>query len=542
MGSGVTIIADVQACSSYYRLRSTPILLAFALASAPRLSGAVDGELQVSTRGYAQTIPEEVLFSRLRTGPRTATTLAAEVASVQAHALGHLEHRLIPEVGLRLGLDTGLLEVIVSDAEDRLLVDGVDAETRFVETLFLGETYVDLQLGPSGVVEVRLGKLRPRIAAGAVLDAYGFGVDLDVDLSLLEASSPWSFRLLAFLPRATFADFSAKSPFVEVEASARLDPRLTVTWLLAGLWDGDDGAAPVLRDAIARGGIERLRATEDRLVGELPPRVRPAAERAFDRLSARVGRFAGAGDLYVVSTEGWLGWSGAMLDLRMPGLSLEAVALVGFGEVDVVVEPDRLYEVLALIDLGPLAERALAEQSAQGRVPLLSGLFQVTLRGRLFEDVDLELFALGLTGDTGLFPDEDGEDRYSSFVALAPLLTHTSLFFGGGIASSLASPTVASPAPDGAGLLAGGAFIDAYPGDTFHLRSGLAVMASLVESLATGGRVHGVEGNVLFDALLGEGLLAFVDLAVLVPMDYYGDLPPAFQAIGGLALRLDPTP
>jgi hypothetical protein len=64
-------------------------------------------------------------------------------------------------------------------------------------------------------------------------------------------------------------------------------------------------------------------------------------------------------------------------------------------------------------------------------------------------------------------------------------------------------------------------------------------MASTVPSAATGGRVHGLEGNVLVDALLGERALAYADLAVLAPFGYYGELDPGLQLIAGVSTLID---
>jgi hypothetical protein len=520
-------------------LLSARLGLLLAISAISAVSGearAWDGELRATAQSFAQRVPEEVLFSRLRTQTLSSTT-AAEQLSAQLHLLGHVETRPVPELGLRVGLDTGLMEVVALEGESRFLVDGRAFEDRAAETLFLGETYVELELGASGWTELRLGKLRPRLGAGALFDAYAFGLYADADLSLLADPLPLAFRLHVLLPDATFTAEGKESPLLELEAAVRLGRGAELRLLGAVLRDGDDGAVPVLRDAAVRGGLERLEATRQETAGDLRPALRPAANRAFARLSGAVERAAATGALFDLRTEGWLGWTGALLTVDRPGLRVEAVALLGVGELDVTVSPGLLLELLAERELEALAPRALGDLEGGGRVPLLSGLGQVTFRVRLFEEVDLEGFVLALTGDSGLQPGAD--ERYESFVALAPLLPHTSLFFNGGVAQSLASPTIASPAPDGAGLVSGGLFVDAYPNTWLHVRSGLALMASTVPSAATGGRVHGLEGNVLVDALLGERALAYVDLAVLAPFGYYGELDPGLQLIAGVSTLID---
>lgn len=517
--------------------------MGFVLAFSPAgLVHAAEANLRLTSNGFVQRIPDEVLFARLRFPTLSATT-DSELAAAQLHAFGDIRGRPWPEVGLRLGLDTGLFQVAWTGSDPEYLLDGRPAETRIAETFFLGETYLQLELGPSGILELRLGKLRPEVGAGAIFDAYALGIMADLDLSLPAGGPPLSFRAWAVLPDATFTERNKQSPFLDVEAAIGLAPRTELRFLFAALRDGDDGAVPVLENAVVRGGLDRLAETEADVSSAVGPRLEPVIERAFGRLRSTLARVAAEGPLYLLETDGWLGWTGAVLEVKRPDWSLQAVALLGFGELEVAVVPDVLFELLASQELdplqseGPVTETAILDQQRVGQVNLLSGFGQLKFRLRLFDEVEVDTFVLLMSGDSGLFPDESGSRTYSSFVGLAPFITHTSLFFNGGLANSLASPTVASPAPDGAGLIAGGLFVDAYHGASFHVRSGLAAMASTVPSPATNGQFYGIEGDIVVDYVLNRSLLLFADLAAFVPMSYYGELPVGLQGILGLVAR-----
>ncbi|MEL6189697.1 MAG: hypothetical protein AAFU79_34170, partial [Myxococcota bacterium] len=74
------------------------------------------------------------------------------------------------------------------------------------------------------------------------------------------------------------------------------------------------------------------------------------------------------------------------------------------------------------------------------------------------------------------------------------------------------------------------------------VRASLSIMGSTVPSEATGGRVYGMEGDIAVDWLIAPGILASIDLAAFVPMDYYGDLDVGLQAIAGFTALWSASP
>lgn len=510
----------------------------FALVLATVLAGlvegakayALEGALDVNLRGLAREAPLEVTQAQLLA---ETSTLTDSREALQLHLFGFVRHRPIPELGLRLGLDTGLLELRAVDGSAELLADGIELGERFVETLFLGETYLDLQLGENGVVQTRWGKLRPRIGGGAIFDAYALGGMLDVDLQLTNPKLPLSFRAHLFYPDARFEDSGKLSPFADLELALRWGARNELRLLLAGLWDGDQGATPVLVDAFARGGEDRFAAARE----SLPSSV--FVDAALDRVQRQLRELRGSGVLYALETEGWLGWTGVSLRLHEGPLTLEGVLLLGFGRLHLVSRATD--ELRALVEgsaaLAGRADELLGLFDDEGDVDLLSAFGQLRARVELLEDLDLRAFFLGMSGDDGLYPDESGS--YGAFISLAPYLPHTSFFFGGALAPA-ASVTVASPAPDGAGLIAGGTFFEARVGRGFRFESGIAAMASVEPAPLTGGSFHGIEGNLLADAVLLDGISLHVDLAAFVPGDYYATRAIAVQALLGASARWGP--
>ena len=235
-------------------VRAETIVTLWALA--PTAAAAQTLEGAATQRFFSLTRSDRIFDAQLRY-PEIAGEDTRTETSYQLAVVGALSGRPTDVVGLRLGIDTGLLGL--SDAGLRF--DGGSASDRFRETLFLGTSWVDLLLGASGLLQVRVGKLRPEVGDGLIFDAYAFGLFVDVDLTL-PGLAPVAGRLLAVFPSGRLVRETFERPLLE--ARFRVEPSAHTRLSVFSAWHLDSGGtAPVLAPALVRGRVEALVATLD---------------------------------------------------------------------------------------------------------------------------------------------------------------------------------------------------------------------------------------------------------------------------------------
>ncbi len=499
----------------------------------PIIAASTDYGLTVTQRGFVQHLSREILFSRLRL-PGTVDASVEEQASYQLHLLGHYQYRFSPPLSLNLGIDTGLLEL--ADEMDVFRIDAREPGEAVKHSFLLGETYLEYQMGNYGLVELRAGKLRPRIGAGAIFDAYALGAQIDVDLSLHPNLPPLHGRIHALWPDASISDRGKSSPLFHLSLGYRFNRRNQVHLLLATLIDGDSSMAPILENAISGGTLATLTQEIKDLAERNPTPLN--LRRARNSYQALRNTFSDGFPDLQSTTEGQLWWAGITAELEAFDFQLELVGLLGFGELELITEPtESLREDLSAISdafLPGLGQTVLNRR--RGTIQLSSYLFQSILRYFVGPQVSLEAFLLTMSGDQGL-GGNNRQPSYDAFVSLAPLLDHTSIFVNGGLASSLASPIASSMAPDGHGLFSGGLTIEVFWTPELRTRGRIAAMQALVPSVLNQASFYGFETNLLVDYAWGEHMVFFLDGALFSPGDYFGDLPPGFQTILGLQLH-----
>lgn len=233
-----------------------------------------------------------------------------------------------------------------------------------------------------------------------------------------------------------------------------------------------------------------------------------------------------------ITVGGWVGWAGLQAELGFGDLVLGGVGLVGFGSLGATVELDPALQAElrnTYPRLSARIEQIIERQRSDQQLDLLSYYLGVDARYLLLEELAIELFGIAMSGDDGIpSPDADpSTDRnYHAFVSIAPLIAKTGIFFGGGVAHSLSSPTIASIAPDGAGLLAGGIEVEWFVIPELRLRALTAAMASSVTRDA-----YGVEFGLSVDAFLLDWLVLSADGGVFIPGQHFGDVPIGYQVI-----------
>lgn len=518
------------------------IALLFAPLFVPVDARAVEVRAGLEQRAFALRAPLSLLLSQLRYPGLQDPTQTSRLA-YQLRGTAELEGRPVDSLGLRLGLDTGLLEL----GTDGALLDGRAPADQLPRTLLLGETWGEWQAG-DGALLVRAGKWRARLGEGAIFDAYAFGVMLDLDLGLALEHHPWQARAQVLFPSGALAGDTFRSPLLGAELGYRFGPRASARGL-AAVYVDHGAVGPLLADALLRGQAESIEGAFDQVRDVLDDNPcptdgrRPNFREAVSCFEQGLIRAANEGRLgYAAQTRGQVGWTGASGRLGDEGWSVEGLLLYGFGALDVTFTPDGELTEAFIEGLErlprrgqPLADEARRRLPRQRRAQLSSWLAQVSAKWSPHPDLELDGFLLGISGDDGILID-DAAATYRAFVSLAPLLAHTSLFFGGGAATAVAAPTASALAPDAAGLVSGGLGATIYLQDRFRLRGLVAAMQALRPN-PTGRRFQGVEVDLLADAVLTSWLMLYVDTAVFVPGPYFGDTQVALQGIFGASLR-----
>ncbi len=504
-------------------------MLGFGFASllVARSGEATQWQAVQSHRLMAETIPIELLASAVRY-PETSVGDATDRFAYLLHTYGHWRGRPTDELGLRLGWDTGLLSVSPQGVQ----IDGRPVTDRLVQTWLLGETHAELQLGKTGVFMARAGKIRPVLGGGAIFDAYALGGVLDVDLSYLPSRPRLFIRAEVLLADASFGARGKTSPLVHLEAGWRGRGLNRLVLFGAAYFDNDNALEPLFADAIARGGLLQLSDVIDQKVAEIRrPAPRRSARRVTDRFMAdRIDAYNAGEGGFDVTNSGTAGWLGALAGWQVGPVVLEGRAIIGSGRMTTKMRANAglqagIRDSLSVLPLG--GESVIEALDREGVVRLLSYFLSVEADLELTPDLAVSSFGLLISGDESL---DIGHDDYSAFVSLAPLLPYTSIFFRGGVAANLSSPSVASLAPDAAGLVGGGVGMTAWF-DPFTVRAVAAVLGAQVDSAFAAGRYYGAEANLEAYLQLAQRLQIAATTAVFLPGGYFGPgVPPALQA------------
>ena len=151
----------------------------------------------------------------------------------------------------------------------------------------------------------------------------------------------------------------------------------------------------------------------------------------------------------------------------------------------------------------------------------------------------LEGFGVFLSGARNPFlPDAEVsvDDPYGGFIAIAPLLTHTNLFFGGGINQTFNGRLGQTAGVLGHGAMVGGlaAQFDQQP---WAVRTTAAMLSAPVPSALTGGRLYGVELDAECVFELTDWLVLSAEYDLMFGGDFWRSDAVIQRGILGLDLR-----
>jgi hypothetical protein len=361
------------------------------------------------------------------------------------------------------------------------------------QTLLLREAYAAVALGPARFATVRAGRRRLAVADGFVYDDYATGAEAALDLGAI--GPPLSLSVAAFEPSR---DLPRRARDVSPMVAARVD------WLpslfehagvfFAAYRDRGGGMAELLRDALVeRFATEILRATA------------PAdASAAADRLAVLEAAPAESD-----ATLAWFGTSGTLVPWRGQRLTWTGALLRG-----------RVDWIRAAIRPDPEQPPATLAEDLQLRGHLASLQWDVDLGWRVTAGASFLLLSGGelprrAPGSTGPIT-----GTYDGFLGVAPFITRTNLFFGGGLSETFADRRAAAPGVNGRGVVAPGLSLGWDPRDDVGVRvSGTWLRADAPGPF--GGLVYGTEVDLEITWQLARWLQVGAEADALFPGDFF---------------------
>ena len=361
-----------------------------------------------------------------------------------------------------------------------LTANGRPVASEFRSTLLVREAYATLSFGRASFATVRAGRKRVSVADGFVYDDYATGAELALDLGAI--GPPISVTASLFQPTRDWPrGVAGISPFAAVRADW-----LPSLFEHAGIFvavhrDRTGSVAELFRGAI----VERL---ATRLVQASPDTT---AYREANQLLARV-----LGDrLESDASLAWAGTSGSLAPWR--GQRVGWTAALVRGRIDHVTSRSFLRPVVA------------SDVAIRGR--LLSATWDADVGNAL----GLGASFLYLSG--GNFPPTG---TYGGFLGIAPFVTATNLFFGGGLSESFAARQSTAPGVNGRGVLAPGISLGFDPTSALGIDLKAAYLAAPVKG-PFGGRAYGTEVDAALSWAVREGIILGVELDALWPGDFY---------------------
>jgi hypothetical protein len=399
-----------------------------------------------------------------------------------------------------LGVGTVTLETTASGdrtwtSNGRAFRDEADA------TFLVREAYAAYSFGRAGFATARVGRKRLTVGDGLVHDDYALGAEVDLDLGAV--GPPFQVVAGVYDPSR---DWPRPPSGLSPMGVVRLD------WL-PSLFEHAGVFAAALHDRTGSvGELVRSGVVENR-VAALARALGTAAE-------ARAGHELAAVLLAPLESDAsmtWLGTSGSLAPLRGQRLGWTLATMSG--------TLNRLS-----------SSRALADADVTWTdIPLRGHAESVRWDSDLGKKASVGAFLLHLSGGQPL--SRSNKDEYHPFLGVAPYVTATNLFFGGGLAETFASRHVTAPGVNGRGVLAPGLRVSFDPVEKVGVRAkGAYLRADAVGPF--GGRVYGTEADLEVTWSPAGWLVLGAELDVLWPGDFYRDVDRAPMTKAVLALDL----
>jgi len=271
---------------------------------------------------------------------------------------------------------------------------------------------------------------------------------------------------------------------------------------VAGLRDRTGSIAELVRGSVVEWGV-----------GNLARSLGTPGEAQAGHLLASVL----AAPLESDASIGWLGTSGSLAPLRgqrlgwtlaLQGGTLHHLSSTGAAGAQSLDEDVPLRGRLASLrwdsDLGSRAQAGAFFLYLSGGLPPVRGPAGSALPGR--------------------------DSSYDAFLGIAPFITATNLFFGGGLSETFASRQVTAPGVNGRGVIAPGVSLAVDPLPKVTVQGRAAWLRADVAG-PYGGKVYGTEGDLEITWQARDWLLFGLEMDALWPGDFYAGRDTVYKTV-----------
>lgn len=333
------------------------------------------------------------------------------------------------------------------------------------ESFFLRQVFLDIGLGRDDWFSARAGKLLLSTGNGFIMDNYALGMALVFDLDL-GFDTPIKLNADLVFPDGRFTTDGKRSPLVYLDAAYLMSFFEEVGLFFAWYHDGDDSLASVFSSVVREG----LYAGGQR------------------DLYARLTFGDSQGNPIPISTQGNLFWVGLRANRLFTRASLSGTAILEFGWFDVEIGD-------------PTTPR-------QVRASSLAGMVDVRFHYDVTDWLTLGSFFLFLSGETFSAADAQAGlvSKYNSFIAVYPYITHTNIFFSGGMNQNFSARAFSTSGVNGRGVLAPGLTAGFDVTDDVTVRLVTAALFSEGAQLLSGQRFYGWESDLNFTWTVNDHL------------------------------------
>jgi hypothetical protein len=408
------------------------------------------------------------------------------------------------------------LPVITTDDRRVVLANGQPVGDEAKETLFIRQAFVRLSAPRTEWLSARLGRISTAVGRSLIYDDFGLGASLQADLERLK---DWPLRLglQALFPTRAWDGSGLGSPLVELRVDyiffslLHLVESLGITF--SYYHDGDDNFARLFHPSISEAAVK------------LQPGVDPALHRELTAFLLGSGAGSRA-DLF------WIGLQGSKL---FGDLQLSGALIVEVGRLS-LENPFWLLAEAQVLPLGAL-ERVLKRERIE--LDTLGVALELEARYQLTESFSFGGFFIFLSGEDNPFLTGGlARESYSSFLGVMPYLTHTNLFFSGGMNETFSGRRATTAGINGRGVIAPGLTSSWEITDEATVGATSAVLLAAVPS-ETGDRLYGVEVDLEGSYQLFEFLKLSLEYDLMVAMGFFSSRGVIHKLLVGVDLTYD---
>jgi hypothetical protein len=399
--------------------------------------------------------------------------------------------------------------------ERRYLSNGQPFADEAEETYFIRQASLRFAIPETEWLSVEIGRMVSSVGSNLIYNDSALGIGVVIDLEPTK-DIPLRFSLQALLPTRTW-NSGLSSPLVELKGEYLLSFMESVGLSFTFYHDGDDNFGQHFVPSISEAAAVLW-----------PDTVNSSA--GYQSLIATLLGTAQPSDGNVF----WLSLSGNKL---FGDFSLAATFVLEFGSLRL---GNPFYQIEQLSQSAPELYLTLPNSIPKDPVLNFDTLgFAVDLSFQYLvrESMAVGAFFLFLSGADNPYV-RAKDDGYGSFLAVLPFVTHTNLFFSGGLNETFSGRQLSNAGINGRGVVALGPTFQWEPIESLALGSTAAALFSPIPSLY-GGQFYGVE----FDFQGAYDIIDYVRVSLeydfLVAGDFFSREGVVHQILVGLDLSYE---